>query len=85
MCDLRKKAEIDYNWGLKAAKREGREIGLEEGIEIGEAKSLRMTIHFCQSILVLPQTPLAELEMLVVDDLDKIATSLQSQVRGSAS
>ena len=69
----------DY-WGLKAAKREGR----EEGIEIGEAKSLRKTIHFCQLILSIPQTPLAELELLGVNELNKIATELQSQVRGRA-
>ena len=92
MYDLRKKAEIDYNWGLKAAKREGRdegrEEGREEGIEIGEArgeaKLLRKTIHFCQSILSIPQTPLADLELLGVNELNKIASELQSQVRGRA-
>jgi len=86
--DLRKKAEIDYNWGLQAAKREGREEGREEGTEIGESagrkKEIVKTIHFCQSILAVPQTPLAELDMFGVDDLDKIATDLQSQVRGRA-
>jgi hypothetical protein len=84
MYDLRKKAEIDYNWGLKAAKREGREEGIEIGEARGEAKSLRKTIHFCQLILSIPQTPLAELELLGVNELDKIATELQSQVRGRA-
>jgi len=64
--------------------KKGRDEGRDEGIKIGEAKSLRMTIHFCQSILAIPQTPLAELETLGVDDLDKIATSLQSQVRERA-
>ena len=48
----------------------------------GEAKMLRETIHFCQSILGIVQTPIADLELLSVDQLDKIATDLQSQVRG---
>ncbi len=84
MYDLRKKAEIDYNWGLKAAKREGREEGIGIGESAGRKKEIVKTIHFCQSILAVPQTPLEELEMFDVNDLDKIATDLQSQVRGRA-
>ena len=84
MYDLRKKAEIDYNWGLKAAKRGGREEGIEIGENAGRRKELVKTIHFCQLILAVTQTPQAELELFGVDDLDNIATDLQSQVRGRA-
>jgi len=81
MYDLRKKAEIDYNWGLKAAKKEGREEGIEIGKSKGRCGELVKTIHFCQSILLSPQTSITELERLSVDELDRLATDLQSQVR----
>ena len=84
MYDLRKKAQIDYNWGLKAARQEGIEIGEASGEARGEAKSLCKTIHFCQSILLIHETPMIELERLSVAELDQLVLELQAQVRSRA-
>jgi flagellar biosynthesis/type III secretory pathway protein FliH len=81
MYDLRKKAEIDYHWGLIAAKKEGREDGLEKGREEGRRDELIKIVAFCKSILELPETPIAELEKLDIKELGKIASDLQGQVR----
>ena len=80
MYDLRKKAQIDYNWGLTAARKEGIKIGEARG----EARSLCKTIHFCQSILLIHETPMIELERLSVAELDKLVLELQAQVRSRA-
>ena len=64
--EARRKAQLDYNTGLKVARMEGRS---EEKINI---------IHFCQTLL--HQTPTEQLAVLTLEELTRLADELQAQV-----
>jgi len=68
MYDLRKKAEIDYHWGLTAAKKEGIEIGEARGEARGIVKALQEILGIClYSDEELHKKSLEELATIVTD------------------
>jgi hypothetical protein len=62
--ESRRKAQLDYNSDIKAARSEGK-------IE---------AIHFCERLLRRPETPAEQLLSLSLEELSKIVNDLQSQV-----
>ena len=66
--EARRKAQLDYNTGLKVAHMEGRAEG-----EIGR-------IHLCERLLNPPLTPTEQLVSRSPEDLIQLADDLQAQV-----
>jgi predicted transposase/invertase (TIGR01784 family) len=62
--EARRKAQLDYNTGLKVARMEGEKIGL---------------IHAFERLLNRPETPSDELSRLSLEDLGRLADDLQAQ------
>src|SRR5438876_147205 len=70
--EARRKAQLDYNTGLKVARMEGRAEGRAEGkIE---------RIHLCERLLKRPLTPTEQLVSRSLEDLIKLADDLQTQI-----
>jgi hypothetical protein len=67
--EARRKAQLDHNSSLKAARMEGR----EEGEKIGN-------IHFCERWLNRPITPTEELARLTFEELTRLLDQLQAAV-----
>jgi hypothetical protein len=63
--EARRKAQLDYNTGLKVARMEGEEIG---------------RIHLCERLLKRPLTPTEQLVSRSLEDLIRLAEELQAQV-----
>jgi predicted transposase/invertase (TIGR01784 family) len=70
--EARRKAQLDYNTGMKAARLEGR----AEGEKLGKIG----TIHLCERLLQRPVTPTEQLVALALDDLTRLADDLQAQL-----
>ena len=64
--EARRKAQLDYNTGLKVARMEGEKIGL---------------IHAFERLLNRPETPSDELSRLSLEDLGRLADDLQAQLK----
>jgi predicted transposase/invertase (TIGR01784 family) len=73
--EARRKAQLDYNTGLKVARLEG----LEQGLERGRREEKIAVIQFCERLLKRPQTPTDQLEALSLQDLTRLADELQAQ------
>jgi hypothetical protein len=71
--EARRKAQLDYNTGLKVARLEGR----TEGEMIG---FIRM-INVFERLLNRPETPAEQLANLSLEDLKRLADDLQAQVQ----
>jgi predicted transposase/invertase (TIGR01784 family) len=71
--ESRRKAQLDYQTGIKVARLEGREEGRMEG--------RIAVIHLCEQVLKRAQTPTEHLAGLSLDELSRLAEELQSQVR----
>ena len=85
MYDLRKKAEIDYQWGLKAAKRKGREEGIKIGEALGEARGeARGIIKALQEILGIMIYSDEELYARSLEELGTIVAELRTQTLNRA-
>src|SRR5438105_3272522 len=67
--EARRKAQLDYDTGLKVARMEGR----NEGEKIG-------LIHAFERLLNRPETPSDELTRLSLEDLGRLADDLQAQL-----
>jgi flagellar biosynthesis/type III secretory pathway protein FliH len=83
--EARRKAQLDYNTGLKVARMEGREEGLSEGLGQGLSQGLTKgekigTIHLCERLLQRSQSPAEQLASLSLEDLTRLADDLQEQV-----
>ncbi len=76
--ESRRKAQLDYNTGMKVARMEGREEGRSQGERIG-------AIHASQRMLARPLTPSEELAAMSLDELDRVAHELETQVLKSRS
>jgi predicted transposase/invertase (TIGR01784 family) len=76
--EARRKAQLDYNTGLKVARMEGREEGQQEGLARGQKIGI---IHLCERLLQRPETPTEHLAGLSLDDLTRLAADLQNQVQ----
>jgi predicted transposase/invertase (TIGR01784 family) len=74
--DARRKAQLDYNSGLKGARLEG----LAEGEAKGLTKGKIGVIQFCERLLRCSETPTEQLQSLSLDELTKLADDLQNQV-----
>jgi hypothetical protein len=68
--EARRKAQLDYNTGIKVARLEG----LEKGVLIGR-------IHLCERLLQRPETPTEQLAALSLEDLTHQADELQPLLR----
>jgi predicted transposase/invertase (TIGR01784 family) len=68
--EARRKAQLDYNTGLKVARMEGR----NEGEKIG-------LIHAFERLLNRPETPTEELTRLSLEDLGRLAEDLRAQLK----
>jgi predicted transposase/invertase (TIGR01784 family) len=66
--EARRKAQLDYNTGLKVSRMEGR----EEGEKIG-------VIHLLERWLNRPETPTEQLTALSIEELTRLADGLQDQ------
>ena len=66
--EARRKAQLDYNTGLKVAHMEGQKIGMVR------------TIHLCERLLQRSETPIDQLTALSLEDLTHLADTLQAQV-----
>jgi flagellar biosynthesis/type III secretory pathway protein FliH len=75
--EARRKAQLDWNTGIKVARLEGREEGLQEGQAKGEKIGI---IHLCERLLQRPETPTEQLAALSIDELARLAEDLQRQV-----
>jgi predicted transposase/invertase (TIGR01784 family) len=75
--EARRKAQLDYNSGLKGARLEGEAEGLAKGLARGNKIG---AIQFCERLLQQPQTPTDQLQSLSLDELTKLAEDLQNQV-----
>jgi predicted transposase/invertase (TIGR01784 family) len=82
--ESRRKAQLDYQTGLKVARLEGLIEGREEGLIEGRAKeradAMISMIHFCETMLARSPTPTKELASLSLEDLTRLADELQAQV-----
>lgn len=67
--ESRRKAQLDYNTGLKVARMEGQLAGEKIGM-----------IHLCERLLHRPETPTEQLADLLLEDLRQLADDLQSQL-----
>ena len=76
--EARRKAQLDYNTGLKAARLDGRDEGRAEGRVQGEKIG---AIHLCERMLQRPETPTEQLAALSLDDLSRLADELQTEVQ----
>lgn len=64
--EARRKAQLDYNTGMKIARLEGEKIG---------------RIHAFERLLNLPETPTEQLLGLTLDDLTRRADELQARLQ----
>jgi hypothetical protein len=61
-----RKAQLDYNTGLKVARLEGRALGI---------------IHVCERVLNRPETPAEQLAHLSLEDLSRLADDFLAEVQ----
>jgi predicted transposase/invertase (TIGR01784 family) len=83
--EARRKAQLDYNTGLKAARLEGREEGRQEGCEEGRSQGraegeIIGRIHLCERLLKRQLTPTEQLANRPLEELMQLADDLQSQI-----
>jgi predicted transposase/invertase (TIGR01784 family) len=71
--EARRKAQLDFNTAVKAARMEGRTEGRAEGEMIGR-------IHLCEQLLQRPLTPTEQLAGRSLEDLIQLVNTLQAQV-----
>jgi predicted transposase/invertase (TIGR01784 family) len=78
--EARRKAQLDYNTGLKVSRMEGREEGRVEGRIEGLTKGEQIgMIHLLERWLNRPKTPTEQLAALSLDDLTRLADALQAE------
>ncbi len=75
--EARRKAQLDYISGLKAARIEGQEEGRAEGRAEGEKVGV---IHAYERLLQQPETPSDQLQNLSLEELTHLAEELHAQV-----
>jgi hypothetical protein len=79
--EARRKAQLDYNTGLKVARMEGREEGRQEGRSEGRAEGeIIGRIHLCERLLKRPVTATEQLLSRSLEELTQLADDLQGQV-----
>ncbi len=86
MYDQREKAQRDYLWTIRSARKEGREEGREEGLEEGMEKGLEKgkligKIEMLRELLGDDPGSKAELQECSTDDLSALLAGLQERIR----
>ncbi|NOX54872.1 MAG: hypothetical protein GXP27_10630 [Planctomycetes bacterium] len=90
MHDGREKAERDYQWAVRRARRVGIEIGIEigraEGVQIGLEKGQERgvvigKIQMLEQLLGEPPTPTERLSRRSLDELNSLLAQLQERLR----
>jgi flagellar biosynthesis/type III secretory pathway protein FliH len=76
--EARRKAQLDYNTGMKVARMEGREEGRRQGERIG-------MIHGWQRLLNRPETPSDQLTAMSLEALNGLAEELHAEALKSRS
>jgi predicted transposase/invertase (TIGR01784 family) len=79
--EARRKWQLDYNTGMKAARMEGREEGRQEGRQegesLGQARGEQIgRIHAYERLLLRPETPTEQLAGLSLEELTRRADEL---------
>jgi flagellar biosynthesis/type III secretory pathway protein FliH len=74
--EARRKAQLDYNTGLKVAHLEG----LEEGLQKGQAAEKIHTIHLLERKLDRPETPTEQLAQRNLKELSQFVDQLLTQI-----
>ena len=74
--EARRKAQLDYNTGLKVARLEG----LEEGLHKGQAAEKIHTIHLLERKLERPETPAEQLAECSLEELSQLVDQLLTQM-----
>jgi predicted transposase YdaD len=81
--EARRKAQLDYNTGLKVARLEGREEGRLEGRQEGRREGEQIgRIHAYERLLHRPETPSVQLVALPFQELVRRADELQALLNG---
>jgi hypothetical protein len=70
--EARRKAQLDYNTGLKVARMEGWEEGRSHGEKIGR-------INLCERLLDRPETSAEQLGRLTLEELSRLLEQLQAE------
>jgi predicted transposase/invertase (TIGR01784 family) len=82
--EARRKAQLDYNTGLKVARLEGLEEGLQEGLQKGlqkgQAAEKIHTIHLLERKLERPETPAEQLAERSLEELSQLVDRLLTQM-----
>ena len=82
--ESRRKAQLDYNTGLKVARMEGRDEGrqegLERGLERGRAAEKIHTIQLLERSLHRPETPSEQLAQRSLEELSQLVDQMLAQV-----
>ena len=77
--EARRKAQLDYNTGLKVARLESREEGRLQALLEGRLKGEKIgVIHLLERLLNRPETPTEQLASRSLDDLTRLADDLQA-------
>jgi predicted transposase/invertase (TIGR01784 family) len=75
--EARRKAQLDYNTGMKAARLQGEREGQERGERLAHVEEKISAIHFCERLLERPQTPRERLASLSLEELTRLQQELQ--------
>jgi predicted transposase/invertase (TIGR01784 family) len=82
--EARRKAQLDYNTGLKVARLEGLEEGLQKGLEKGLAEGQATekihTIHLLERKLQQSESPAEQLAQRSLDELSQLVEQLLAQI-----
>jgi predicted transposase/invertase (TIGR01784 family) len=79
--EARRKAQLDFNTGLKVARMEGVEEGLQQGLQKGRIQGEVIGgIHLCERWLNRPETPIEQLAGLAPEEIGRLLETLQAEV-----
>jgi hypothetical protein len=82
--EARRKAQLDHNSDIKAARMEGEAEGETKGLIKGLAEGLATgkisEIHLCERLLQRSETPADQLQRLSLEELTRLADDLQVQL-----
>lgn len=81
MYDSREKAALDFESGLMDAREEGISLGIEKGRDLGRQEGEIKLIRTLQELLGVPMSDETDLQSQSLEQLQKLAADLRSQLR----
>ncbi len=81
MYDQRKRAQLDFEWGLQSAREVGFLEGFEKGEAEGEKKALATTINLMRDLLGESPGEPGEFDQLTISDLTAQVEILRQRLR----